>query len=304
MRYICATFTLFMNMLCCAQEKEIKQLVAMQSSVSQDDQISDKDAQTFKLSRPEIELEKQSTAQSMSWLPALYDASGLSHCMSRECFMVNALAHIKEAITKEENKVAVLKVGAYLGGESLTEETPDSKCGLFAANCLVSSITLLATALYWINNPAADDIDVKFPPSIRLTPVQTSCNRLYLVLNDTWGWDKYRECWDSSLTLNVPCNATAMGKGETSFCCWAKFDPECNKQIIYYMNSTYPELYAQAQTLYDKLYDHAKLAAGTSFYIAAPLIITSNIVFQLARYKYRRIMRERAAPVNEEARLL
>lgn len=260
------------------------------------------------ISVAQTELTRAYEGRQMGWVHAMYDASGLSGCMSRECFMVNALAKMKKAITDEENKLAVLKVGAYLGGESLMEEAPDNKCGLFAANCLVSGITLLATALYWINNPASDDIHVSFPPSIRLTPVQTSCNRLYLVLNETWGWDKYRECWDSSLAFEVPCNATALGKGETSFCCWAKFDPECNKQIIYYMNNTYPVLHAQAQTLYEKLYHHAKLAAGTSFYIAAPTIVTLNLLFQLARYKYQRITRERAAAssviADEQAGLL
>lgn len=246
------------------------------------------------LSSAQTELTCSYETQELAWVPRMYEVSGLKDFMSKQCFMVHVLAKIKEAITKEENRLAVLKVGAYVGGESLTEKEPDNIGGLFAANCLVSGITLLATALYWINNPAPDDIHVSFPPSIRLTPVQTSCSRLYLVLNETWGWDKYRECWDSSLAFDVPCNATAIGKGETSFCCWAKFDPTCNKQIIDYMNNTYPVLYTQAQTDYKKLYHHAKLAAGTSFYIAAPTIVTLNLLFRLARYKYRSIMKEKS----------
>ncbi len=241
----------------------------------------------IQLNLQEKNLVQSYQAHCMAWLPALYEASGLSQSMSKECFMVHALREIKKAITDEQNRLAILKAGAYLGGESLTQEERDGKDYLCAANFFVSGLTLLSALLYW---GAPDDIQVSYPPSIRLTPVQTSCARLYYALNETWGWDNYKDCWYGSLKLNTPCNATALGQGETSFCCWARFDPECNRRIINYMNNTYPVLYEQAQ----RQYHNAKIGAGIFFYTAAPTIVTLNLLFQLARYKYRSMIRAKA----------
>lgn len=245
----------------------------------------------------EVYLERSSREGVMNWLPALYDASGLSYCMSKECFMVNALVKIKEAITNEENKLACLRVCADLGGSSLLEdEQPYSPSLLFGVNTLVSGMGLLNTFLYMMTDPV---VSVAYPRSIRITPVQTSCSRLFLVFNQTWGMDWYRECWDKSFAFNKPCNGTALGYGPTSFCCWDKVDPACNKQIVDYMNTTYPQLYVQADALHEKLLNQAKLSVAMPFYIAAPTVITLNLLFQLARYKYRRIMRERNAAAQE-----
>ena len=262
------------------------------------------------LNYQENTLARSSQAHSMSWLPALYDASGLSGCMSKGCFMVNALAKMKEAITSEENRLACLKVGADLAGVSLiVDEQPNTRSyALCLANYVISGVLFFGTL--WYKNSYDDSvISVTYPRHADITPVQTSCSRIKWYFNQTWGMDWAQECIMKSKQYDFPCNVTAAKiefekNGhyfyDASACCFDKIDPLCNQVIVNYMNNTYPVLYAQAENLYAHLTylkDQIIKARAIPITVVVPSMVTLNLLFQLAGYKYRRIMREKTAPL-------
>lgn len=267
------------------------------------------------LSSIEKRLVESSTANSMNWLARFYIASGFSQQMSRECFCVNALAKMKEAIVQEENRLALaaLKVGASLGTVTeIKEGYPDNDLSpwtlspLFAINCLISAFALVGAWLYK-NSYDDSEISVAYPMDVSITPVQQSCQRIYGYLNQKWGQEWAHECIMKSMQYDSPCNVTAAREEflrnrdffyDASHCCFDKIDPTCNQFIVNYMNNTYPVLYAQAENLYANLTrvrDLAIKAKAVPFHIVVPTVVTLNLLFQLAGYKYRRIMRERAA---------
>lgn len=259
----------------------------------------------FMISLPEADLERSATQRAMSWLPTLYDASGLTHSMSRECFMVNALAKIKEAIWNEENRLTCLKFANDLSEINLNanKQSTGRQAVMKAANYLLSGTLLLGTLLYKLAN-SKPIIAVGYPAAIPIHSVQGSCARMALVLNKTWGMDSYKACWQESQAFDVPCNATNLGNVETSFCCWKRFDPLCNEVIVEYMNTTYPQLASEAVNRYYTLKNRALLATSLPFYMVVPTVITVQILLQLAGYKYRRIMRERDAFIRRRDALV
>lgn len=250
------------------------------------------------ISPTELCLEKDSAARAMSWLPALYNSSGLASCMSKECFMVNALAKIKDAIANEENRLLALRVCADLARVPLVADEQSPRRTLLPANCAVSGLALFGTFLYkYINTDPI--ISVKYPRQVYIPPVQTSCERIYMYLGQTWGTDWAHECIMKSWEINAPCNTSAIGRPDTSFCCWAKVDPLCNEVIVDYMNNTYPALYSAAENLYSNLKDQAIRATSMPFYITASTVVTLNLLFQLAGYKYRKMMHARITQTEE-----
>jgi hypothetical protein len=256
------------------------------------------------LSSAQTELTRSYEARKLAWLPRMYVASGFYDRMSREFFCVNALAKIKEAIT-EQASGKLLQVGADLGGSSKIEDGSDRSANWLAANILTSFVALMGTFIYKVSC-TYPQIAFKEPMKLGTYLVATSCLRLQGQLNQSWGMEWAHECIMKSNQYDAPCNVTAArielernGKYfyGASPCCFDKIDPVCNKAMVDYMNNTYPMLYASAQNEYEHanhLRDLAIKARSVPFYVVLPTVVTLNMLFQLAGYKYRAMIKERA----------
>jgi hypothetical protein len=252
----------------------------------------------------QTELTRSYEARELGWVPAMYQASGFSDRMSREFFCVNALAKIKEAITEQASR-KLLQIGADLGGSSVVEDRSDRSVNWLAANISTSVAALMGTFIYKVNYEYPQ-IVFKKPLEVSTNLVMTSCLRLLGQLNQSWGMEWAHECIMKSNQYDAPCNVTAAriefernGKYfyDASACCFDHIDPACNKAMVDYMNTTYPLLYAAAQNEYEHanhLQELAIKARGVPFYTVLSTVVTLNMLFQLAGYKYRAIMKARA----------
>lgn len=266
------------------------------------------------LSSAQTELIRSYEARELAWVPAMYEASGFSDRMTREFFCVNALAKIKEAITEQASH-KLLQIGADLGGSSVLEDRSARSVNWLAANILTSFVALVGTYIYKVNYEYPPQIVFKKPLEVSTNLVANSCVRLQWQLNQSWGMEWAHECIMKSNQYDAPCNVTAAqiefernGKYfyDASACCFDHINPVCNKAMVDYMNITYPLLYAAAQNEYEhanRLQDLAIKARSVPFYAVLSTVVTLNMLFQLAGYKYRAIMKartEHAVPPAQE----
>lgn len=244
---------------------------------SQSDQHKDK----LELSWPEVELEQRSTARAMSWLPALYDASGLKHCMSRECFMVNALQKIRESMANTRCCPGLQDCAQDV--ECLPARDWESL--FMGANIFSSSAVALWTLIYGLTGP---DKPLKFPE----TPVMGSCFRAEYIFGDSRGMEYAHDCQVSSYLINNPCNYTQLGAPRVSQCCFDIADPTCYQFGLRYNKETYPALHAQAV-----------LDQWKPFFIAGTAIIIVQLGYyagyKLRRYLKKRVLQPFEAPIPD-----
>ena len=254
-----------------ASAMELKEL-HMMGPQNKSDKVSISAAQT--------ELTRSYEGRQMGWVPAMYDASGLE-CMSRECFMVNALREIKERMTL---------VRCCPGLQDCVSDRPcvdSNDCeSLFMGGNLTLSV---ATAIFTLVMGFNAQMPLKFPERL----VAGSCAMTKYIFNYTQGMEWAEYCITNSMKLDKPCNVTAARQqfnqfggpySDASSCCYAQADPYCHKVGVYYNTYTYPEVYNQAQ------WDAFK-----PFMIACPAILAVQLGY-IGSKKLRRWMRQRQAP--------
>jgi hypothetical protein len=228
----------------------------------------------------QTELTRSYEARELGWVPAMYEASGLKECMSREFFMVNALREIKERMSV---------VACCPGLQDWCDEREcasgdDCESLFMGANVSLSLTTLLVTAALGFNGK----MPFKFPANL----VDGSCVKAQLLLNYTAGRDWAHWCIDQSTKFNTPCNVTAAqesfnktghGLPQPSFCCYGIADQKCYEVGQSYNKNSYPALYSQAQ------WD-----AWKPFMIACPAILAVQLGY-IGGKKLRRYFRHRSS---------
>ena len=95
-------------------------------------------------------------AHEMRWVPEMYAASGLTNCMSKECFMINALAKIKESM---DDYRCCPGLRDYVQSCNVSKEEVFG--GLFALNVTSSAFALLHNRYNGLVNGA--EKPMKFP---------------------------------------------------------------------------------------------------------------------------------------------
>lgn len=228
----------------------------------------------------QTELTRSYEARELGWVPAMYEASGLKECMSREFFMANALREIKERMA-----VASCCSGIQDCGEKQESFSAADCQDLFMGlNVSLSLATLLVTTALGFNGK----MPYKFPENL----VDGSCFKAQFLLNYTAGMDWAHWCIDQSTKFNIPCNVTAAqesfnktghGLPQPSFCCYGIADQKCYEVGQSYNKNSYPALYSQAQ------WD-----AWKPFMIACPAILAVQLGY-LGGKKLRRYLRHRSS---------
>lgn len=232
------------------------------------------------LNRLQEDLTRSYEARELAWVPAMYAASGLKECMSREFFMVNALREIKERMAVSSCCSGIQDCGEKQESFSAAD-CHDLFMGL---NVSFSLAAFVATMLLGF----AGKMPYKFPENL----VDGSCFKAQFLLNYTAGMDWAHWCIDQSKKFNTPCNVTAAqesfnktghGLPQPSFCCYGIADQKCYEVGQSYNKNSYPALYSQAQ------WD-----AWKPFMIACPAILAVQLGY-IGGKKLRRYFRHRSS---------
>lgn len=228
----------------------------------------------------QTELTRSYEARELGWVPAMYEASGLKECMSKECFMVNALCEIKERMT-----IASCCSGIQDCGEKQESFSAADCQDLFMGlNVSFSLAAFVATMLMGFSGTMPH----KFPEN----RVDGSCMTAQILFNYTAGMEWAHWCIAQSNKFDIPCNVkaaqesfnkTGHGLPQPSFCCYDIADQKCHEIGIEYNKNIYPELRQQAQ------WD-----AWKPFVIACPAIVAVQLGY-LGGKKLRRYMRQRSS---------
>lgn len=238
------------------------------------------------ISNAGTELTRSYEAHELGWVPAMYDASGLQDCMSKECFMVNALREIKERMTPA-NCSPRLQDSA----EDIKELPACDGEHLFMGANLIGSFAALTTTLVMATS-------VKMPLPFPERLVSGSCVWVKLILNYTTGMEWADSCIVRSMKYDTPCNVTAAreafnknggGQPQPSFCCYDIADKKCYEVGVDYNKNIYPAVHNQA------LWD-----AWKPFMIACPAILAVQLGY-IGSIHLRRYLRHKEALIDVQA---